>query len=1144
MSRRQIVKGLTGSSASFYIAQKIKEGTLAPPLLIATPTLKDAENIYEELKLFSPESFNFLIYPPWESKPFDLLTPTLSTISERINVLWQLQSKSPIVIAPINALIQWVIPKEILERELTELSVGKIIDLNLLKNQLLSLGYRLQDRVFEKGDFAVRGNIIDVFSANMGSPVRIELFGDEIEFLRFFHPETQRSENNIDDIIILPNREIILKDEYIESAQKEIKERSDSIGIQKISRDHWVSQLKNSIYPREVDSWLPFFYSSLSRPIDYLSSSGTLILIDEKKIQEEGEKFEALCREGYEIGIKDLRLLPQKEKLYIRLREWNQGVEDASVLQIESLKREDITEGVSINTLPIIGIKPVTHTLREDPLKPFLSHIRIWKDNGNQIIIVNHTKEQLGRLKELLELHRFELRILDSPVLENLNKLSGKENIIYGSLGFISKGFEYPDLHLIFIAEEEVFGVHRKRRAKISKESPGAAFFTSLEELREGDLVVHVEHGIGEYGGLHQIKHGTIKKEFLLLSFKGGDRLYLPVHRVNLLQKYIGHDKGRAPLDQLGGQAWDKRRKKVNKAVEELAHELLKLYAKRELAKGFSYSIPDNYFLEFESEFEFEETEDQQQAIDDVINDMCNQRPMDRLVCGDVGYGKTEVAMRAAFKAVMDHKQVAILCPTTILASQHERTFKERFSKFPITIESLSRFKSTAEKKAVANKLLKGEVDIVIGTHALLSKDIKFKDLGLAIIDEEQRFGVKHKERLKSLRTEIDVLTLTATPIPRTLSFTLSGLRDLSTINTPPIDRHAIQTYVTPFHEEIIRNAILEELKRGGQVFFVHNRVQTIDAVLKMLETLIPEAKYGVAHGQLPERALEKVMGRFLSGEIDVLICSSIIESGLDIPTANTLIVNRADTFGLAQLYQLRGRVGRSKEQALAYFLIPSDQTITEEAQKRLEVIERYTEFGSGFRIASHDLEIRGGGDILGRDQSGHISAIGFELYTKLLNESIKSLKGEKVEATIEPEINIQIPALLPGSYIQETKERLTIYKRLAMASTEDDLGRIRMELKDRFGEIPVETENLILIMSIKIRLQKLKVKCITASSDQVILEFDSTTKVSHEKIIGLITKWPLKYQLRPANKLVLLEKNPSIDFIKVELDNLLQTIA
>ncbi|HLB58699.1 MAG TPA: transcription-repair coupling factor, partial [Bdellovibrionota bacterium] len=660
-----------------------------------------------------------------------------------------------------------------------------------------------------------------------------------------------------------------------------------------------------------------------------------------------------------------------------------------------------------------------------------------------------------------------------------------------------------------------------------------------------GDYVVHVEHGIGQYEGLKQLFREGGQKDYLLLRYKGKDRLYLPVHRVNLLQKYIGPEQGRIQLDQLGGQSWERRKRRVNEAVEELAGELLKLYAAREIVKGYKFSPPDPFFHEFEGTFEFEETEDQQRAIDEVLEDMCKQKPMDRLVCGDVGYGKTEVALRAAFKSVLDHKQVAVLCPTTLLAAQHERTFKERFKDFPVTIELLSRFRTTREQKEVIKKIERGEIDILIGTHLLLSKRVQFRDLGLVVIDEEQRFGVKQKERLKSLRTEVDILTLTAKPIPRTLSLSLSGLRDLSIINTPPADRHAIKTFVTPFHEEVIRDAILNELQRGGQIFFVHNRVQTIASITRTLQQILPEARFGIAHGQLPERALEKVMSRFLNREIDVLVCSAIIESGLDIPSANTLVVNRADTFGLAQLYQLRGRVGRSKEQAYAYLLIPSDQTITIEAQQRLEVLQRYTEFGSGFRIASHDLELRGGGDILGGEQSGHIAAVGFELYTRLLDEAIRTLRGEKVEPQIEPEIKLQVPAFIPQEYIADTKQRLALYKRLATASSDEELGILRQEMRDRFGPVPNPTENLFQVMCVKHRLQRLRARTLTATADQITLEFDPSTPLKTEQVLLLITNSPNRYSLKPGDRFVIITQEPiTVPVVLQEIEALLKTLG
>jgi len=729
------------------------------------------------------------------------------------------------------------------------------------------------------------------------------------------------------------------------------------------------------------------------------------------------------------------------------------------------------------------------------------------------VLLVCHQQGQAERLLDLLEPYGEKPLLALEESWREVKK--GQDHLLLGEL---SAGFRLPDERLAVITEEEIFGQRVRRRGLT--EARAQAILSSLAELKEGDFVVHADHGIGIYRGLLHLQAGTAEGDFLHLEYLDGDKLYLPVERIEKVQKYVGGEGHQPRLDKMGGGAWEKAKLRVRAAVEELARDLLQIYARRQMAEGFRYSSPDQLFREFEAAFPFEETPDQQAAIDEVLADMLGDRPVDRLVCGDVGYGKTEVAIRAAFKAVLDGRQVAVLVPTTVLAGQHLQTFGERLADYPVTVEMVSRFRTPAEQKEILKRTAAGRVDILIGTHRLLQRDVKFKDLGLIIIDEEQRFGVTHKERLKRLRTEVDVITLTATPIPRTLHMSMMGLRDLSVIDTPPVDRLAIRTYVTRFDDDLVREAILRELRRGGQAFFVHNRVQTIEATAEFLRRLVPEAKIAVAHGQMGEGELEKVMLRFVGGESNVLVSTTIIENGLDIPRANTIIIDRADCFGLAQLYQLRGRVGRAKNRAYAYLLIPGEGALTRDARERLRILQELTELGGGFRIASHDLELRGAGDLLGARQAGQIAAVGFEMYAELLEETIQELQGQAREDRIDPEIRLGLSAFFPEKYLPDPNQRLVFYKKLAAAETEDELYRFSDELRDRYGELPPPALLLLEMMKLRVFMKKLKVESAEFDGRNLVFAFHGATPVPPEKILGLLQKAPDTYRFSPDYRL------------------------
>ncbi|MGZ3446749.1 MAG: transcription-repair coupling factor, partial [Myxococcaceae bacterium] len=691
--------------------------------------------------------------------------------------------------------------------------------------------------------------------------------------------------------------------------------------------------------------------------------------------------------------------------------------------------------------------------------------------------------------------------------------------------GEVSHGFVDAGGGLAVLSDEEIFGAraHRRVKGRRTDQPFGAAF----RELKEGDLIVHTDFGIGRYAGLTKMQVQGIPGDFLVLEYAGRDKIYLPVSRMRLIQKFTGGDPTKVALDKLGGTGWLRTKQRVKETLLKMAAELLRLYAARHAHPGFSFTEPDRYFRQFEADFEFDETPDQARAIEEVLVDMQKPEPMDRLVCGDVGYGKTEVAMRAAFKATLDRKQVAVLVPTTVLAQQHFHTFRKRFADYPVTIEVVSSMRKAPEVREVLKRARDGKVDILIGTHKLLGTEVGFKDLGLLVVDEEQRFGVKHKERIKQLRTQVDVLTLTATPIPRTLHMSMSGLRDMSIIATPPQDRRAIRTFVTKFDPPTIREAIVRELQRGGQVFFVHNRVQSIHSMERFLRELVPEATIGVAHGQMGEGQLEKAMADFVDRKFQVLLSTTIIESGIDIASANTMVVNRADTFGLAQLYQLRGRVGRSKERAYAYLLVPARRAVTRDAQRRLEVLQAFTELGAGFSIASHDLEIRGAGNLLGHDQSGTIAEIGFDLYTQLLEEAVAEMRGEPPRVEIEPEVTLPIPALIPDDYVPDVHQRLVLYKRFSSAGSVDDVSDLRAELVDRFGELPDEVDALSELMLLKQQMRELRLRAMESGPGRLVVTLGQDALLDGSRLAALVQKSKGVYRLTPDLKLVARRDGP-----------------
>jgi transcription-repair coupling factor (superfamily II helicase) len=1138
---RVILAGLKGSAPAFFIARML-EG-MPGPCIIAAPDTETAEEVLRELRFYAGRPGAVFYFPPWETSPFEQASPHPDISGERLHTLFALmEGRADAVVTTVSTLMQRVLPRRILGDYSQYLVTGEEVERELLLAKLVALGYSMVPLVEDRGSASVRGGIVDIFPPHLATPVRIEFFGDFIESVRAFDPVTQRSLQPLEELIVLPSREIILSEGVVRDFSSRLKERCDAMGIPATRRRELTEQLQQAIYPPGVEYLEPLFYPEMETLFDYAGSGAVCVEIDPLASGEAVEGFvsELIAAERHAeerrtiiCDWKDLFLLP--EQMYALMAVGRRITVPRLELAGEDGAASCFRFAVEGNEDLRLAMSPDS----EGVLRPLVDRLSEWLEERALVYLVCHQRSQSHRLHELLGHYGVPLAVSEERFGSEGHTDASRVMLLMGEL---SRGFRLPGEGLAVIAEEEIFGRRVKRRdiSEIRKKQ----ILLSLEELKPGDFMVHTDFGVGLYRGLQHLAFDGIGGDFLLLEYSGGDKLYLPLDRINLVQRYVGAEGVEPSLDRLGGAGWDKKKAKAREAIEEMAEELLRIYAARKVHEGFAFSPPDDLYREFEASFAFEETPDQLGAIEDVLRDMERPSPMDRLVCGDVGYGKTEVAMRGAFKSVMDGKQVVVLVPTTVLAQQHLETFRKRFAAYPVTVEMLSRFRTAREQKDILEKVKKGEVDIIIGTHRLLQKDVTLKDLGLVIVDEEHRFGVSHKEKLKQYRAVVDVLTLSATPIPRTLNLSLSGIRDLSIIDTPPVDRLAIKTFVARFSDELIREAVLRELRRGGQVFFVHNRVQSIGAMAEYLRRLIPEAKLAVGHGQMQEKELEEVMLGFMHGEFNLFLSTTIIESGLDIPSANTMIINRADTFGLAQLYQLRGRVGRSSQRAYAYFLIPGEGAISSDARERLRVIQELTELGAGFRIAIHDLEIRGAGDFLGSRQSGNIAAVGFELYSELLEEAVSRLKGEEMTERIEPEINLKIPAFVPEDYVPDPNQRLIIYKRLVQSGCEEDVAGIGDELLDRFGKLPLPVSYLLESMKLRIHLRALLVRRLEFDGKRIVFAFHEKTPVSPDKIIGLIRKSPDVYRFTPDFVLFAVVVDTSFEGVLAESRNLLKRLG
>jgi len=1098
------LSGLIGSSKAYFLSRILL--SIKKPILTILPDQQGAEDFSRDLKFFLGEE-NVLFYPSAELLPFETQTLHPDISAKRTEFLFRLLSleKPVFMVTAASNLLERVIPKETLRKKTLKLSIGGEYPREGLIAALAGMGYERMSMVEERAEMSIRGGILDIYPPVEKYPVRIEFFGDEVESIRTFDPVNQRSQRELAEVLLLPARQSDLSYEGKTLAKEKLLERVNILGIKREEWEPLYNKIREGANIEGVDTLLPLFHEKLDTLFDYIAKDAFIAILDPSGTDSEVARFtmDVIQRSS------DKKTFIKPEELYLSGDFLGSALKGYPLILVEPLK----SAGLEVKTESNLDLRQDIAVKKE--LSPLRERLREWSDRGFSVYISAHNRAQAERMTELLE-------GFSTVIAKGTEILEGKKTPSIKILeGALSGGFRIASEKVAVVTEEEVFGERYKRRAPPAKKLD--TFLTSLKDLSEGDFIVHATHGIGLYRGLFRLSPEGVESDFLLIEYRDSDKLYVPVGKMDLVSKYHGVEGKIPSLDKLGAKGWEKRKGRVKEAAALIAGELIKLYAERTVAPGYAFSRPGKLFTEFAAGFEYDETPDQEKAIEDVMKDMGEARPMDRLICGDVGYGKTEVAMRAAFRAVLDNKQVSILVPTTVLAQQHFLTFTKRFAPFPAAVDVLSRFRSKKEQIEVLSKLREGAIDIIIGTHRLLQKDVEFKDMGLVVIDEEHRFGVKDKERLKELKKEVDVLTLTATPIPRTLHMTLADVRDLSIINTPPEDRLAIVTRIIRLEPQLIKEAVERELKRGGQVFFVHNRVQNIGEMHEYLKNITsgikPDVRIAVAHGQMPENALEKVMLGFVNRDYDILLSTTIIESGLDIPSANTIIVNRADTFGLAELYQLRGRVGRSNHRAYAYFICPDDALLTPEASKRIEVIRELSDLGSGFRIAAYDLEIRGAGELLGKAQSGQIAEVGFDMYAQILEETVMEMRGEGISGhEPAPEINLRIPVYIPEDYIPDTRQRLTLYKRLATCETHDELVSLKEEILDRYGNMPGVLENLFEITELKLRLKPLGVKELSRKKTRLYVTF-SKAKCPEgvaERIVCLMENKPERFLLTP----------------------------
>jgi transcription-repair coupling factor (superfamily II helicase) len=1107
--------GLHGDALPLAIAETaMRQSSL---VVVFTENLEQSSNFAAAIRFFLQGiSIPVIELPDWETLPYDVFSPHQDIISERLSTLASLPNlKQGVLLVAVNTALMKMPPVSYLHQNSFDLKTQQTFKLSEERKRLEKCGYQFVDSVREHGEFTVRGSIVDVFPMGSDQPVRVELFDEEIETLRYFDAETQLSVAVLSTLKLLPAREMPLNDASIAFFKKRFAEFF-AVNPRQCS---FYQDVMQGIAFGGIEYYLPLFFEATMSLWDYLPDNAMLVVME--NLQSRIAQFHTEVKQRFEDRrhqvdhpiLEPKHIVIAENDFLQAIKQFPRIVITPSQVSLPSYVRLFATEA-----LPDIAVDTKTNQPWQ-ALKNFLQNSVAQK---NKILLC---AESAGRKQILLEL----MAKLDFSFasVSGWTEFLNASHLLAITEAPLNKGFKITSSDCSVIAENQLFGrrVAQSRRQKHAAADQNEFIFRSLTELKLGSPVVHLDHGVGRYQGLKTLEIDGQSIEFLVLEYADTAKLYVPVDALHLIARYSGVDPDLAPLHRLGNPQWQKEKRKAAEKIHDVAAELLNIYAARAAKPGFSYELMASDYALFAAHFPFEETIDQANAISKVLEDMQSSRPMDRLVCGDVGFGKTEVAMRATFIAVQNHRQVAVLVPTTLLAQQHYHSFKDRFADWPVNIEVLSRFKNPKEQQVALEQLKNGKIDIIIGTHKLLQTSVKFHNLGLLIIDEEHRFGVKHKEILKSLRTDVDILTMTATPIPRTLNMALSGVRDISIIATPPDKRLSIKTFVRVYELNIIKEAVLRELRRGGQVYFLHNEVRSIEHTAEKLRELIPEARVGLAHGQMRERELEAVMADFYHRRFNILVCTTIIETGIDVPTANTIIIERADKLGLAQLHQLRGRVGRSHHQAYAYLLTPPPTALSNDAIKRLDVISEAQHLGAGFTLASNDLEIRGSGELLGDEQSGHIQSIGYSLFMEMLDQTIHAIKAGKTPNLDQPfqlnsEVNLRVPALIPEQYLNDVNERLILYKRIASSKTENDLEIIQVEMIDRFGLLPEQVNFLFKVTALRQKAQSLGVSKIDFASQGGVIDFAANTKVNPLALVKLVQRFPQQYKLMGANKL------------------------
>ncbi|MGQ5290466.1 transcription-repair coupling factor [Pectobacterium actinidiae] len=1129
---QRLLGQLTGAACAVECAEIIERH--AGLVVLIAPDMQNALRLRDEIQQFTDQHVTTL--PDWETLPYDSFSPHQEIISTRLSTLYQLPNMTRgVLILPVNTLMQRVCPHSFLHGHALVLKKGQRLSRDKLRSQLEQAGYRSVDQVMEHGEYATRGALLDLFPMGSEEPYRIDFFDDEIDSLRLFDVDTQRTLNEVPHINLLPAHEFPTDKTAIELFRSQWREQFE------VRRDaeHIYQQVSKGVWPAGIEYWQPLFFSEPLPSLFSYFPNNTLI-VNTGNLEQSAERFWQDIQQRFESRRVDpMRPLLPSDSLWLRVDGLFTELKAWPRVQLKTDTLPEKAANVNLAYLPLPELA-IQHQQKSplDALRRFIEQFE------GQIIFSVESEGRRETLQELLA------RIKLNPTLiSTLDQAQGRGT--YLIIGASEHGFIDTLRQRALICESDLLGERVSRRRQDSRRTINTdTLIRNLAELRPGQPVVHLEHGVGRYAGLTTLEAGGIKAEYLILTYAGEDKLYVPVSSLHLISRYAGGADENAPLHKLGGDAWSRARQKAAERVRDVAAELLDIYAQRAAKNGFAFKHDKTQYQLFCESFPFETTPDQAQAINAVLSDMCQPLAMDRLVCGDVGFGKTEVAMRAAFLAVENHKQVAVLVPTTLLAQQHFDNFRDRFANWPVKIEMISRFRSAREQTQVLEETQEGKVDILIGTHKLLQSDVRWRDLGLLIVDEEHRFGVRHKERIKAMRADVDILTLTATPIPRTLNMAMSGMRDLSIIATPPARRLAVKTFVREYDNLVVREAILREILRGGQVYYLYNDVENIEKATQRLAELVPEARIAIGHGQMRERELERVMNDFHHQRFNVLVCTTIIETGIDIPSANTIIIERADHFGLAQLHQLRGRVGRSHHQAYAYLLTPNPKAMSTDAQKRLEAIASLEDLGAGFALATHDLEIRGAGELLGDDQSGQMTSVGFSLYMELLESAVDALKAGR-EPSLEDLINSQtdvelrLPALLPDDFIPDVNTRLSLYKRIASAKTTAELDELKVELIDRFGLLPDASRYLLQIAALRQQAQALGIRRIEGNEKGGFIEFSEQNRVDPSHLIGLLQRDPGTYRLDGPTRLKFMkdlsDRPQRIEFIGSLLGNMAQ---